>query len=819
MAIVTTTALAADAPCTFKNSSQTEITQLISGDVYVYAPEGITAGGSSSNVFSTADVKMLKNDGSGDAEADGSSAVASKAVDGKASSMARAKDATWNLELDLKEEKQFDNISVTFGSKFYPQHYRIETAAEDKVWTVIAEDEENSAGGKYTFEFEKTSIRYVRIIKLSGEKKMGICEVEGYIKGETTAILAAGLYSKSLDKMYSFDTKEMITDMPQDEAYVTVNVDAELTGLPAEIPVQENILKGSAVRFVSNTSGNVLQPSGTEEQSGANLAIDGDMLTRAVAGGEWAYTFEADMGEVKEISQVVIYFYEGSYPVSYDVLISEDGEEWTTVGGEENNAESGKREFSFEAALAQYVRIRDNVPQTNVRQMGIAEIEAYEKSYDSDYEIRAFLLDKKGKTPYDKNVYRLNDKKTSYNENIIAENTADINIDKEITVAWVSGETDKSLAISVKKGEESIYFNVLTSEEAKIGTLTLTADELEDGDTVTVTFAGCTDFETELLYDTEAILYGMFIEEFETSEEADVLDVIEKYSENINSENLSNISELDEKELASLKSALLNGEFSSFDDIAGIIDTTYAEIMEEREDEEEDSYSGGGFGGSSGGGGGGGGISVSARLPVAEVVPVTVPQSENTYDFEKPEPAFEDLESVSWAAESINTLYKKGVINGTNDNAFSPDLNVTRSQFVKMLVLAFNAMDENAECSFDDVSGDGWAYPYIASAYKSGLVNGISENCFGTDENITRQDAAVMLYRFLKAYGSIEIKGEPTEFADKTDIADYAFEAVDFMSANGIMNGVGAGKFEPKGVCTRAMAAKIICMAAYGEGN
>ncbi len=802
------TAVAAESSCIFKDSNNTEISRLVSGDIKVYAPTGIMAegeAGSTYNIFSGATVQMLPNDGSTEITSP-SSAVPEKAIDGKPLTMARANEIPWNLMLELLEPQNMDYVTVSFASKFYPDVYRVEIAEVDGVWTVIAEESANASGGAYTFNFEQKAVKYVRITNLSTEKKMGVCEVEYFVPAEAKAVLAAGLYDKTLGNMYSFNTLEITPGMSREEAYVRVNVDGELTGLPAEIPEQENLVTGAAVRFLSNTTGSELPASGI---SYAENAIDKNPDTFACAAEEWTYTFEADMGEVKNVGKIVICFAENSYPVNYDILISENGSEWQTVGGDAENASGGMREFNFKTVPAKYIRVRDNVAQPNVRQMGILELEVYENAFISDYEIRAFLLEKDEKTPYDGKVYRLNDEKISYEENIFSENTAEIDINKEICIKWTVEDASKPLSLAVKKGDETIYMNVLTPEECKIGSLTMLIDELEDGDTVTVMLAGGTDFETELVYDTVAITYEMFKTEFEEASEGDILDVVLKYDSYVNAENSDKLSALSDEERAAVKAAVLNGKINSFEDVADIIDSNYGEILQKREEAKNNTSSGISSGSS-------GGKKTSARVSASVVIPPIVPQAENTYEYDEPEPQFDDIDNVAWAKDSIVKLYKKGVINGTGENTFSPELNVTRGQFIKMLAIAFDTLDENAVCDFDDVAENHWSYSYIASAYKYGLINGMGENYFGAEEYVTRQDAAVMLYRFMKNSGKAVQKGEAVVFADKDDIADYAAEAVDFMSANGIISGVGEGRFEPETECNRAMAAKIICMAAYG---
>ena len=134
-----------------------------------------------------------------------------------------------------------------------------------------------------------------------------------------------------------------------------------------------------------------------------------------------------------------------------------------------------------------------------------------------------------------------------------------------------------------------------------------------------------------------------------------------------------------------------------------------------------------------------------------------------------------------------------------------PNKNVTREEFVKMLVVSAN-LTEQAHYEFDDVDNQSWAYPYIMKAVSAGIVKGISETSFGVGKYITREDMAVLASRVL---GSNE---EETNiiFEDLNDISDYAISAVSLMNSKQIIKGYDDGSFKPKALSTRAEAAVVI---------
>ena len=165
--------------------------------------------------------------------------------------------------------------------------------------------------------------------------------------------------------------------------------------------------------------------------------------------------------------------------------------------------------------------------------------------------------------------------------------------------------------------------------------------------------------------------------------------------------------------------------------------------------------------------------------------------------------------SGHWAAEYIDKLVKSGGINGYGDGTFKPDNTITRAEFTKIIVSVF-AIEGNGSNDYGDVAKDTWYSDYIGRASVNAIIYG-SDGKFFPNNNITRQDAALIIYRVLKLK-NIPMQGG-NNFADQEEIADYAKDAVSNMSGIGIINGY-EGKFMPRNNITRAEAATIIALAA-----
>jgi len=189
------------------------------------------------------------------------------------------------------------------------------------------------------------------------------------------------------------------------------------------------------------------------------------------------------------------------------------------------------------------------------------------------------------------------------------------------------------------------------------------------------------------------------------------------------------------------------------------------------------------------------GSSVSFPANPSVIAPTDVPQ-------------FHDLPQSHWSYENVMELCKKNVIAGYEDGSFRPDNPVTRAEYVKLIVTAFGHITASG-ASFSDVDETDWYYPYISAACNAGIVLGNPDGSFCPDDRISRQDAAVMLYRALGR--NVEYNsGLSLSFADSQLIADYCLEAVSALSSRGIINGDDTGAFRPLGQTKRSEAAKMI---------
>ncbi len=189
------------------------------------------------------------------------------------------------------------------------------------------------------------------------------------------------------------------------------------------------------------------------------------------------------------------------------------------------------------------------------------------------------------------------------------------------------------------------------------------------------------------------------------------------------------------------------------------------------------------------------GPSVSAPTPVVKE------ENSGTKDIH-----FNDLSESHWAFVNIQFLAKLDVLKGDENGNFNPEKAVTREEFVKILVEAFD-LTGGAQSGFADVVSGSWYADYVSVAAANGVITGKEDGRFGVGEAVTREDMCVMIARVLgmgdDAEGSLA-------YSDADSIAPYAKNSVGYLSMLSMINGMPDNTFRPKDVCTRSQAARVI---------
>lgn len=197
------------------------------------------------------------------------------------------------------------------------------------------------------------------------------------------------------------------------------------------------------------------------------------------------------------------------------------------------------------------------------------------------------------------------------------------------------------------------------------------------------------------------------------------------------------------------------------------------------------------------------------------------------------EPIYDDVKTNLWYSKSIELATQKGLVSGTGNNLFKPNMFITREQAAMIL---YNWQGDDAVYNtyhFNDVKPGAWYANAVEWMYRNGFTYGINEYEYGVGRYITRQDLVTLIYRinqheweFMNEDDQAKYAGRYDniyQFADHKNVSDYAFKAVQFscgvntvyfqhisISVTPILWGDNHNRLNPQEYCTRAEAVEII---------
>ncbi len=175
---------------------------------------------------------------------------------------------------------------------------------------------------------------------------------------------------------------------------------------------------------------------------------------------------------------------------------------------------------------------------------------------------------------------------------------------------------------------------------------------------------------------------------------------------------------------------------------------------------------------------------------------------------------FTDVPEGAWYADAAAYVYEHGLMAGTSATTFAPDATTSRSMIATILWRMAGSPVVNYAMNYTDVAQGQWCSEAIRWATSEGIVGGYGNGLFGTNDPITREQFAVMLYRFAQEQGYDVSIGENTNILSYTDVADlseYAISAMQWAVGAGIINGTGDGStLSPQGTATRAQLAVML---------
>lgn len=175
---------------------------------------------------------------------------------------------------------------------------------------------------------------------------------------------------------------------------------------------------------------------------------------------------------------------------------------------------------------------------------------------------------------------------------------------------------------------------------------------------------------------------------------------------------------------------------------------------------------------------------------------------------------FSDVKESHWFYNQVKFVYEKKLMSGGGDGTFKPLDKLTRGMFVTILGQLAGA-EKSTTSIFPDVDpskASHWFAGYVGWAYDAGIVSGYSNGNFGPNDNITREQIAICIAKYV-SYMGINLPREntaPAVFADADKTHSWAASYVETLRRAGIFNGNTAGELNPLGDITRAEAATVI---------
>jgi hypothetical protein len=173
---------------------------------------------------------------------------------------------------------------------------------------------------------------------------------------------------------------------------------------------------------------------------------------------------------------------------------------------------------------------------------------------------------------------------------------------------------------------------------------------------------------------------------------------------------------------------------------------------------------------------------------------------------------YTDVKESDWFYDDVAFVYTHGLFEGTSATTFSPYMEMSRGMVVTVLARLSSAdLSKYTESGFTDVEADKYYAESVEWAKENSIVTGTGDGLFSPDTDISRQDLAVILYRYAEVAGVAlpSVKAQ-SDFADNSAIAGYAAEAVYAMQRAGIIGGKPGKLFDPNGTATRAEVAAML---------
>lgn len=169
--------------------------------------------------------------------------------------------------------------------------------------------------------------------------------------------------------------------------------------------------------------------------------------------------------------------------------------------------------------------------------------------------------------------------------------------------------------------------------------------------------------------------------------------------------------------------------------------------------------------------------------------------------------SFDDVSAIDWYKDSVDFVTSHSLFSGKSKTAFAPNDQMTRGMLVTVLYRLEGQPTTQSNAPFTDVDPKQYYAAPIAWASQNRVVTGTSPSTFTPNSPITREQLAVILYRYAD---SPDVNGNNGTYSDASSISSWAKDAVMWATQTGIITGSNDGKLNPQGNATRAETAAML---------
>ena len=172
---------------------------------------------------------------------------------------------------------------------------------------------------------------------------------------------------------------------------------------------------------------------------------------------------------------------------------------------------------------------------------------------------------------------------------------------------------------------------------------------------------------------------------------------------------------------------------------------------------------------------------------------------------------FSDVKDTDWFFDAVRFVSARGLMNGTSETTFAPNSNLTRAMLVTILYRYEGEPAVSDNSSFTDVPSGQWYSDAIAWAAANGIVEGVGDDKYSPNGNITREQLATILHRYAKLKSTdVTANGDLSIYLDSNTMSNWAGDAMKWAVGSGIITGTSDTTVNPKGTATRAQVATML---------